>query len=140
MNLNKKIIIFSIFLVVMFAIGCVEDKPETQPIQPTQEKQYTQIFSSGTITVEVYDDDGNFIDSSSDSFSETIPYTDYDWNGDVDIDEWVGSTFTEYKYIKTIYDDVERPATDKVTGKFRVEIYVDGGYAVMSCVYSGTRY
>ncbi len=138
MNLNKKIVIFSIVFIVMFAVGCVEDnQPETQP---TQEEQYTQIFTSGTITIEVYDDEGNFIDSSSDSFSETVPYTDYDWNGNVDIDEWIASTFTEYNYIKTIYDDVERPAINKVNGKFRVEIYVDGGYAVMSGVYSGTRY
>ena len=42
--------------------------------------------------------------------------------------------------IKTIYDVVERPAPDKVNGKFRVEIYVDGGQMVMSCVYTGTRY
>ena len=78
--------------------------------------------------------------SSSNSFSETVPYTDYDWNGNVDMDEWIASTFTEYNYIKIIYDDVERPAINKVNGKFRVEIYVDGGYAVMSGVYSGTRY
>ena len=131
----------SIVFIVMFAVGCVEDnQPETQPIKSTQEKQYTQIFTSGTITMEVYDDEGNFIDSTSDSFSETVPYTDYDWNADMDVDEWIGSTFTEYKYIKTIYDVVEKPATDKVNGKFRVEIYVDGGYVVMSCVYSGTRY
>lgn len=140
MNLNKKIVIVLIFLVVMFAIGCVEDKPETQPIQPTQEKQYTQIFTSGTITVEYFDESGNFLDIISEPFSETVPYTDYDWNGNVDMDEWIGSMFTEYKYTKTIYDVVERPANDKVTGKFRVEIYVDGGYMVMSSVYSATRY
>ena len=59
----------------MFVIGCVEDnQPETQPIQPTiqptQEKQYTQIFTSGTLTVEIYDDYGDFIDSYSESFSD----------------------------------------------------------------------
>ncbi len=129
----------------MFVIGCVEDnQPETQPIQPTiqptQEKQYTQIFTSGTLTVEIYDDYGDFIDSYSESFSDTVPYTDYDWNADEDVDEWIESSFTEYKYVKTIYDVVERPATDKVNGKFRVEIYVDGGHMVMSCVYTGTRY
>ena len=135
MNKNKKIILFSIVFIILFGIGCVEDNQ----LQP-QEKQYTQIYSSGTLTVETYDDYGNFLDIYSEPFSETMPYTDYDWNGNVDMDEWIGSMFTEYNYLKTIYDVVERPAPDKVNGKFRVEIYVDGGYMVMSCVYTATRY
>ena len=54
---HKKIMIVSMVFIVMFAIGCVEDnQPETQPIQPTiqptEEKQYTQIFTSGTLTVQ----------------------------------------------------------------------------------------
>jgi hypothetical protein len=125
--MKKLLMLFSIVLLI--GTGCIEE-----------EKTYTKIYTSYSASIEVYDYYGNYLGGDSFSDSDTIPYTDYDWNYEEPIEEAISSFITNYNYIETEYDKVDRPTPDKIVGRARVKVYMDDSYGILSIVYTATRY
>lgn len=106
------------------------------------EPVYSTIWSSGSITLVSYSHDGEYLDYVNVPFSDEIPYTDYDWNEEITVQEFVDIVFlgVSYNSIDIGYDTTERPATDKFVNKGECTIYFDDVYVVMSWWCTGTRY
>ena len=112
--------------------------PQLTPVEPV----YSTIWSTGGITMVVYSYDDECIDYVSIPFSEEMPYTDYDWNEEISVQEFVDIAFlgVPYNGIDVGYDTTERPAIDKVISEGECTVYFDYVYVVMSWWCTGTRY
>ena len=90
--------------------------------------------------MEAYNYNNNFLGSKSQSFSQTIPYTDYDWNSRMTPEEFLNFLDVQYNSYEVIYDKVEQPAEDKLIFQTKLKIYLNDGYAYLTIHGTATRY
>lgn len=150
-NTILKIVALCAICAATIMAGCLESGYETTeeyeyvyvaqtptPIEPV----YSTIWSTGSITLVSYSYDGEYLDYVNVPFSDEMPYTEYDWNEEITVQEFVDMVFlgVPYNSIGVGYDTTERPASDKLINKGKCTIYMDDVYVVMSWWYTGTRY
>jgi len=128
-----KLIYKTMIIVLLIAgatMGCIEPS----------EKEYTTIWYGGTMSVEAYTPNGVLLHQQATPFEDEMPYTEYDWNDEMSMEEMCDLLGIQYTRIDTEYDNVDRPTSDKVVGKGRYTIHTDDGYFVLNVYYTATRY
>lgn len=155
---NRAICVIMAVMIAGMTMGCLDSGYETTEddeyvyvaqtpripaATPTPiEHVYSTIWSTGSITLVSYSYDGEYLDYVNVPFSDEMPYTEYDWNEEISVQEFVDMVFLgiPYNSIDVEYDIMERPASDKLINKGECTIYMDDVYVVMSWWCTGTRY
>jgi hypothetical protein len=157
-NTILKIVAICVVCAATIMTGCIESGHETteddeyvfvaQTLRipaatPTPiESIYSTIWSAGSITLVSYSYDGEYLDYVNVPFSDEMPYTEYDWNEEIPVQEFVDMVFlgVPYNSVDVKYDTTERPASDKLINKGECTVHADNGYVVMSWYVTATRY
>lgn len=127
-----KTIYYAMVLVILIAgltAGCIEPS-----------KEYTTIWCGGTMSVCAYSPNNVFLGCEATQFSEEQPYTDYDWNEEMSIEEMFDTLGIPYNRIDTEYEKIEHPASDKIVMNGRYTVYTDAGHFKLTLYYTATRY
>jgi len=70
-------------------------------------RTYSAIYCQGSVTAVTYDFiDGDYVmtDSITNSYSNTTPYSEYLWEGNIEIQEFLTMIGLPYDKIKTVYE------------------------------------
>lgn len=137
--MKTKTIIVIMLLCVALSMGCTDQPVDTPASVSVEEPEYNNIWYSVTINMYVYDYNDNYIGYETITETNTIPYTDFDWYGNIDLEDYLKDAHGIID-VGTVKDETSYPADNKVLSTFKVILYGEDGYIIMDGYSTGTRY